>query len=117
MSTTAPADIPVPRDLLPVLRENVERALQYLALANRPSGVITREQLEQFCADVERVSAAWRAFTVDADTYPAAAVALAIKETIADAKSRISDDCLSVDEAEELVARVRGCEKLREMAA
>ena len=116
-TTTAPAEIPVPRDLLPVLRKSVERALQYLALANRPGCVVTHEELERFCADVERVGAAWRAFALDADAYPAAAVAIAVKEAIEYAESCIADDQLSVDEAEMYVKRVRACEKLLEMTA
>ena len=61
---------------------------------------------------MERVGAAYRAFAFDADTYPAAAVALAVKEAIEDAESRISDDHLTVDEAEFYIKRVRTYEAL-----
>lgn len=71
-------------------------------------------------SDVERVGAAYRAFALDADTYPAAAVALAARAAraaIADAESRISDDHLSVAEAEFYIKRVRTCEALLECDA
>ncbi|MEA2190743.1 MAG: hypothetical protein QOI73_864 [Solirubrobacteraceae bacterium] len=113
MSTiTAPAEIEVPRDLLPTLRENVRLGLEMLA-DSLSHAVCNHEPIDDICHELELALAAHRAFAHDADAYPADAVCFAVRYTIQDARSRIAEDHVSVDEAELLVGRIRACEALQ----
>lgn len=112
-TTTAPAaEIDVPRELLPALRENIRSELTMYgqSLDERDDA----EAFDESCDRIERLIAARRALTEDADTYPVIAVRHAAMVTIRDAESRIQDDPLSVEETKFYVDRVRVCEALLE---
>ena len=113
-TTTAPAEIPVPRDLLPAFRENVKNSIEMLADSLKSAITDDEPELEDICDEIHLALMAHRAFARDADAYPADLVRLAAGYVIADAASRITDDGLTVDEAEFYVRRVRACEALRE---
>ena len=114
-TTTAPAELEVPIEILALLRENIRTSLE--ALGDQLSHVAGLDDgVEEVCDELEHAIDARRAFSQDADAFPSAAVRAAAGYVIADHASRISDDHLSVDEAELLVRRVRLCESLIEQA-
>lgn len=117
-TTTASAEIPVPRELLPAFRDNVRQDLELIGdKLKSAASVDDAEQLAEALSEAEAAIAAHRAFLVDdLDAYPAAAVSFAAVSVIEDAESRIADDHLSLDEAEFYVKRARTCQALRDHA-
>lgn len=102
--------VPVPSDLLDALRENVKSELE--SLANSLSNEVADDRFEEALDELTRAIAVHRALAAEAEAYPGDAVRCAATYTISDAKCRIADDPLSVDEAEFYVGQVRMCEAL-----
>ena len=100
--------IAVPADLVAAMRDNMKVALP---LDGFDSGDAVDKVLAA-CDEIQRLADVLRALSVEADAYPREAVRVAAIETIEDAGSRISDDHLTVDEAEFYIDRIRACEAL-----
>lgn len=112
-TTTAPAELEVPPELLPRLRENIRAEIAMHGQSLDESD----ETFDADCDELERAIAAHRALAEDSASYPRDAVDLAARHTIREAASRLSHDHPSVDEAEMLVRRVRACEALLKVTA
>jgi len=114
-TTTSPAEIEIPADLLATLRDETHREMEKAAdaLNDATHRLEGADDLEAAIEQMEHVIAARRALATDAAEYPCELVSLALGYTISEYESRIADDHPTVEQAEHWVRLVRECEALQ----
>ena len=102
--------IEVPADLRPVLLKDTRADL--INLGDNLMHASDDDALAQAVAEIYRLHEAYRALSEDADAYPSDAVRTAAECTIRDSSWLVTDNQITIDEAERLIRRVRACEAL-----